>query len=397
MSFKTIKLAGEIVLGLSLSFLAASKADAANFSFTKLVTDKSQDYLLYKNTSHLSINDLGKIAYSENAGRFVTATDGITRNDWEVTPGNYIFTPSINNKGTVVSLGTLIKPDNSITVGAFLLNGNQKTFIPKVLAGGSDTVYGDLAINDSNTLAFPSTGSEFSLPFFPPNNFNLSIKPDDGYTSVVEINNAGIVAFTGRSASGKQGIVIGKGNSSTVIADTDGIFDRFFQLIPDDGFADRFITPSLAINDTNTVTFRATLDTGVEGIFTGDGTTTKTIADSTGAFSFFKATSINNRGTVVFSAGLDDGGFGIFTASNSIADKVIATGDPLFGSMVTGLDFYQQGLNNLDELAFKATLADGRTVFVRSNAVPEPLSIIGTIALGFFGAKYRQRQTQVRC
>ncbi len=40
---------------------------------------------------------------------------------------------------------------------------------------------------------------------------------------------------------------------------------------------------------------------------------------------------------VVFLADLDDGGKGIFTGPDPISDKVIAIGDPLFGSTVTQL------------------------------------------------------------
>lgn len=52
--------------------------------------------------------------------------------------------------------------------------------------------------------------------------------------------------------------------------------------------------------------------------------------------------------------------FGIYTGPDRVADKVIATGDSLFGSTVTDLAFDRDGMNNKGQIAFTAHLADGR-------------------------------------
>lgn len=58
---------------------------------------------------------------------------------------------------------------------------------------------------------------------------------------------------------------------------------------------------------------------------------------------------------------------GIFGGPDPAADKVIATGDELFRSTVTQLAFHRYGLNDRRQIAFAASLADGRRVVVRAE------------------------------
>jgi hypothetical protein len=102
------------------------------------------------------------------------------------------------------------------------------------------------------------------------------------------------------------------------------------------------------------------------------------VADSTGAYSDFGIPAINGAGTVAFRAGLDAGGEGIFTGPDPATDKVIAVGDVLFGSTVTALRF-SRGLNDDGDIAFRYTLADDRTG-IAVAVVPEPAGV------GVFGA-----------
>jgi hypothetical protein len=63
---------------------------------------------------------------------------------------------------------------------------------------------------------------------------------------------------------------------------------------------------------------------------------------------------------------------GIYTGGTHPIDKVIEVGDPLFGSTVTGLEFFRSGINDAGQLAFFASLSDGRFAIVRAD--PAPLS-----------------------
>jgi hypothetical protein len=91
-----------------------------------------------------------------------------------------------------------------------------------------------------------------------------------------------------------------------------------------------------------------------------------------GAYSSFPgAAVINNQGNVVFWATLTAGGSGLITGPDADLDKVIATGDSLFGSTVTTVvSRADRALNNAGQEAFQATLADGRTVIARADPVP---------------------------
>ena len=93
------------------------------------------------------------------------------------------------------------------------------------------------------------------------------------------------------------------------------------------------------------------------------------IVDASGPFSAFRSPAINDLGTVVFFGFLDAGPSGIFTGPDPVAHRVIATGDPLFGSTVTGLGFFR-GLNERNEVVFSFSLADGRNGIARAKLNP---------------------------
>ncbi len=98
------------------------------------------------------------------------------------------------------------------------------------------------------------------------------------------------------------------------------------------------------------------------------------------------------------------GSLGIFTGSNPLTDKVIALGDPLSGSTVTNLFLSNQGLNDKNQIAFYAKLADGTTGIFRAdsepsylpepNHVPEPNFILGLIIAVTLGTILRLKQHQ---
>ncbi len=191
-------------------------------------------------------------------------------------------------------------------------------------------------------------------------------------------NDQGTVAFYASLDSGGSGIFAGSGGALTTIADSSGFLSGF---------------GSPMLNDVGTVIFQADLDVGEQGIFTGSGGALTTVADTSGSFSEFgRGFGINNRGTVVFGASLDAGGTGIFTGSDPARDKVIATGDPLFGSTVTELNLGIFGMiNNSDQLAFFARLADGTEGVFRADLesepapVPESASLLGLLTVGAIG------------
>lgn len=152
-----------------------------------------------------------------------------------------------------------------------------------------------------------------------------------------------------------------------------------------------FGVPSL--NTAGTLGFLASLDAGGSGLFTGDGTTTTTIALSSGpTFSGFGMTiSLNTAGTVGFRADLDAGGFGFYTSDGTTTTLVIRDGDALFGSTVTALDLGREALNDAGQFAFRYSLADGRTGVAVATLVPEPAGAL-LLCAGGLGLLARRRR-----
>ena len=193
--------------------------------------------------------------------------------------------------------------------------------------------------------------------------------PFTGFNDRLSINDAGTIAFLASVKVGSPGIFTSHAGSITTIVDTSGPLTAVG--IP-------------AINNAGTVAFFGCLDTlnpscpldrtAAQGIFTGDGGPLTTIVDTSGPsgpFSNFGNPSINNAGMVVFLAFLKAGGSGIFTGPDPVADKVITTGDLLFGFTVTSLGFLQGlGLNDAGQVAFFATLANGASGVFRADPVP---------------------------
>ncbi len=380
------------VMGLCFSVLASGNAQA--YTFTK-IADTSGSFSSFFGTP--AINNGGTVAFGVTldvggrGGFFISDGTGITTvfKESDNNPYSFVFRggPSINNKGTVAFGANLSRFFRAILTG-----GGPVTTITTI--SGPFVGFDIPSINDEGNVAFSQFFPFGTLGIFTSRGGPLTTiatfsdimrffdevgSPDTDF-SLPSINNGGTVAFQA-SITGSAGIFTGTGGPLTAIATTNDSFSSLF-------------TPS--INDVGTVAFRAGLDAGGEGIFTSRGGSITTIADSSGAFSSFRSVSINNGGMVAFEANLDSGGFGIFTGTNSIADKVVAIGDPLFGSTVTFLgSFGQEGLNDAGHVAFFANLADGTSGIFRAEpedistppeTVPEPASTLGLLAFGALGA-----------
>ncbi|MBD1906543.1 PEP-CTERM sorting domain-containing protein [Funiculus sociatus GB2-A5] len=322
-----------------------------------------------------SINDLGNVAFEaslESGGIGIFTSQG----DYGVIESGFtsVYSPSINNPGTVVFLETISRFFGQTRIRTSNSNFIAVTytclpyFCPPAAAGDFRRLSAPI-VNDAGTVAFQARVYQSD---------GFLDDPDDNYIDL----SSGI--FTGNGTTDDGEII------TNTIADSNGAFNSFSD-------------PS--INNSGTVAFTAVLDTGRSGVFTGNGTTTTTIADSSGAFnSFFGTPSINDFGIVAFLAGLDVGGSGIFTGNNPLKDKVIGTGDTLFDSTVQELSFYREGLNNSGQVAFFASLANGTSGIFRADPivveppkdVSEPASVLGLLAVGTFGAtsvmKRKQKQ-----
>ena len=73
---------------------------------------------------------------------------------------------------------------------------------------------------------------------------------------------------------------------------------------------------------------------------------------------------------MAFFATFNTGRRGLYTGSDLVANKVIETGDPLFGDTVVILDIDTGGLNDAGQIAFYFELANGTRGIARRNSDP---------------------------
>jgi hypothetical protein len=141
-------------------------------------------------------------------------------------------------------------------------------------------------------------------------------------------------------------------------------------LFDTDGPFASFNEPS--INNKGTVAFSASFDDGTPSavILRRKGERQHVVVAGGPAFRSIGSgeVSINDADEVAFLATLPDGRFGIFTGPDPEADRVVVTGDLLCGAAVRGVSLFRDSLNNAGQLAFGAVLADGRSVIARTDA-----------------------------
>jgi hypothetical protein len=208
------------------------------------------------------------------------------------------------------------------------------------------------------------------------------------------LNDAGFAAFLAQLGTGVTGLFLGSGGAFITVADDAGVFTSAF------GFSD----PSL--NEAGQVAFRAGTNPDVadnsgstaEGIFLYSGGTVTPIVE--GDFATIAALgdpSLNNVGEVAFILEPTFGSQYLLTGPDLAADRVIATGDVLFGRTVTSILFGREGLNDAGQLAFTAFFDDGSSAVVLATpgaVVPEPgtlLLLAGALPLVAVAARRRRR------
>lgn len=359
-----------------------------------------------------ALNNVGTVAFwaVTNAG----ATGLFTKNGSTVT--------TIADTTTIISGGTITSFDNGAAIGRPSINDAGRVAFQATLTGGTATsgIFAGsggtpTTIADTTTI-FPSTTNPFA---------NFAIRPS--------INAGGVVAFSGGSGPA-AGAFTGTGGPLTTIASTGangfffnassgatsingsgtvavhgntgdpGDFQRIWRgtggpltvIASPVGppLANSFRLPSM--NASGAVAFRSDLDAGGRGIVMGNGGPPTVVADTTGPYADFGDPSINASGTIAFQGFLDSNAYGIFTGPDPVANKVIRTGDTLFGSLVTYVDMSSFSLNDLGQIAFFYDLSGGRNGIAIATPVPEPSSLALVAAAVGAGAALRRRRPSAR-
>lgn len=378
-----------VALGLSL----LSMGEASAYTFTKIADTTSGSYSSFLGIPP-AINNKGTVVFfakldGEREGVFTgNGTTTTTIADTSGVFSSFSSYPSINDAGTVAfaaSLNDGIDGEIPSSVGIFTSNGTTVNTITTIRPQGFNSKY------DYISLDFPSINNAGALAFRQKTNYTNTILTNDGITldqvvigqELIQpiINDAGTVTYidNNTAGNGESTIVANDGTNKTVIGDTTGVprMSNFIKIGSTEG--------GFSLNNKGTVAFYTVTygSTGFgvgNGIFTSNGTTRTTIADISGPFSSLSTPWINDAGTVVFLASLNQGGQGIFTGPDSLSNKVISTGDSLFGSTVTSLSFGRgsKGLNNSGQITFLAQLANGTSGIFRADPdappIPNPIS-----------------------
>ena len=391
--------------------------EAQMFDLEKLVDASGADYRLHE---AVAVNDYGQITVdavkiSTNQTRAVLLTPNPNGKNFtniidSTTPGFTAFGawPSINDNGAVAFYAEnngsgaiyranpnaspiLISPGGN---GAPSINNAGEVLSTRYIEGAALEIY---KTTDGQTFQqVARTGLDYrsfpGLPFLSENGRGVfyanrnpvsptrrGIYTGDGtgstnlvtdnagtfndFGSSPSMNAAGLVAFSAfLDTPGGAGIYLGNqtGNGAT----TPVVTEQSAPLYGFDG--------SPFINDDGQIAFlgRESSSNGASlFIINQDGTGLRKIADVAGPFSALGSPSINNSNSFVFRASLDKGGHGIFNGPDAGANKVIAEGDPLFGSTVQSVGFFR-GLNDKDEIVFSYTLTDGRKGIAKTTLAP---------------------------
>lgn len=378
------------------SYLTTASATLA-YNFT-LIADTAGQYNFYGDHP-VSINDRGVVAFRaflDNGQDGIYTGDGTTITNIVNTSGQFNFfgngASGINNDGVVVFRAGLDVTTNYNNTAIFTSDGTTTTRIDP----GSVVPYylteGTPDINNNGEVSFQARVLNGTVGIYKGNGTNLITIADTdgtwgGFDGAPRINDQGTVAFWSVLDNNSRGIYRVNGlTSPTLIASSP---TSFFSTVN-----------SVGINNSEIVAFYGNQSPGGRyGIYTNDGLSTTPYFNmpSTANASLF---SLNDQGLIALKAEfgfnsticpipLQSGCQGIFTGDDLINDRVITAGESLFGSTVTRLNLFSNSLNNNGQIAFTATLADGREVIVRasgdnnpSSRVPEPNLLLGLTFVG---------------
>ena len=175
------------------------------------------------------------------------------------------------------------------------------------------------------------------------------------------------MVFWGGDTSGQGGIWTNAGGTVHKLLDSSGPFASF---------------SSPTINASGLISFQATSDDSTNGIYTIDLAGHLTTISASKTQSFVLGASINDSGRLAFYVHNADGTVGIYTGADPVADKVLASGDHLFGLAVTNVAVFNHALNNGGQIALRASLSDGNTYLVLATpAQPGDATLDGHVDL----------------
>jgi hypothetical protein len=335
------------VVGLSL--VAPATPAAAQYRYTSIAEFPANPFVFVQRPP---INNGGWVAFMNSAPSITSGAEGIRLGHGGaartvIAVGFFDFrTRSLNDAGQTAAVSA-----EDGAVYRIASNGHA-TLIAAPEDTDPDFAYYDPAINargtvavvanldkDGNTAVFMSRGGE-AAPISDSEDGPLN------FHSAPAINSQDVVAFSAlNTAKGTFGVYVYRRS-------------RIEQLYSNG--------TDPVINDRGVAAFtRFGALPGESSILRGNGGPLVLIADSTGAFSHVFASAINNQGEVAFLATLVSGGQGVYTGDGEHTQKVLATGDHALGRTVASVSM--AGLNDHGELSLHATFTDNTSAIIRAE------------------------------
>ena len=349
-----------------LAILAAPAVFGANYTFTKIVDNApGSGFSLFVGPT--LINNQGVVAFTATraSGQGIFAgSGGAVTTLWEDSSGGQPSASGLNDAGTVVyynetavyTVAAGAQPflvadrslDSNLTVGLALPTINNKG---TVVIPAQYRIYTRTGSDPVQTLV-----NDTELP-----RANVQLAP---MIFGGPINNAGAVAFYATLVD----------NSGANACQCEAYTKAPGALTAMAPFPANY---TLAINDSGAVAFAGRYLSTL-GVFVANGGKVATAVDignqasatlTPGGF------TMNNKGQVAYLAqfGVSPRVQGIFTGKDPVADRVIGSGDPLFGSTVMSIGTIGQAgkfLNDNGQVAFSFTLTNG----LRGIAVATPVA-----------------------
>lgn len=370
---------GTAVATLPILSASASSAQAADYDFASVY---SSGVVLPQFTATLpSLNSSGTIAFAE---LFFDPSDG--QSNWVVveSDGTQLL-PVLNltdTFGTGSPFSLVVNDAGAIAVNYSM---GPRAVIVRIDVGGSVTV---LAAADQGgstpyrefptTISMNSAGQVAALVTNQDATSSILRLDDSGVIEIARsspalfnfssptINDAGVVAFKAQvPAPGFVRVYTGSGGPLT-----------------DEGTADPCVSASSfapVINDDGFVLS----DCGAPPLFTARGGIVNVLVTGTEDPIFAQLASsysVDNRGLPAFVTG--PGGsskeVGLFTGNDPVGNKVVRTGDLVFGFPVEGIRMGYRSINDGGQIAFVLQVGDGSTVtshIVRASLRRTPQTI----------------------
>ncbi len=241
--------------------------------------------------------------------------------------------PAINEEGAVAYIR-----ESEVGLKGVYAKPRQGTEIRIADNTGPLQDFSGVRIDRSGRVCFRASRDAGGSGIYAGSGGSLEVIAETGpvYSALAEgpaMNQAGAIAFRATLANGRSALCLHAGGATSVIADSGGSFQTF--------------TATPALSESGVIAFAALLDNGTSGIYSSDGQTLKTLAQTSPTHVAWTDPSISATGRILSLAFRDDGILEMVSFSGTAREVVAETGD-IFSS------FGRPLLNSSGEFIFTA-------------------------------------------